>query len=545
MLETLSKGFRAARERLTGVAELSEDNIEAALRDVRMSLLEADVALPVVRSFMQRVKDKALGQVVSLRAKAQLPAEGKPGERTLKQMEVSPEYHFIRICQEELTALMGSAEGGPTEINWAKKGPTVFMMVGLQGSGKTTTTGKLARWLQKIHKRKPLLVAADIYRPAAIKQLQVLGEQLGITVFTAEGKRPPDICEEAYKFAYTKGYDVVLLDTAGRLAIDEPLMKELEEIKSRVKPHEVFLVVDAMIGQDAVNTAKAFHDRIATSGFILTKLDGDARGGAALTIKEVTSQPIRFLGVGEGMDKLEEFRPEGLASRILGMGDIVGLMKDFEQVVDTQKAEQDAMRMLKGKFDMQDFLEQISVIQQMGSLKDILQKMPLFGMQLPEGANIDDSELIKIKAMINSMTLHERRYPERFIETSWEQVISGGQVKGRRRVAHYCEPRIRRVARGSGRKEAEVMELLHKFALMRQMMLTMGAQAGLLGKIPGLRTISKIKQFAGMDLGAIMNAAGMQQTEMRHSAPRANVDKRREKAKRKLAKEARKRNKKK
>jgi signal recognition particle subunit SRP54 len=545
MLETLSKGFRAARERLTGVAELTEDNIESALRDVRMSLLEADVALPVVRQFMQRVKDKALGQVVALRAKAQVPSDGKPGEKSLKAMEVSPEYHFIRICQEELTALMGNAEGGPTEINWAKKGPTVFMMVGLQGSGKTTTTGKLARWLQKIHKRKPLLVAADIYRPAAIKQLQVLGEQLGITVYTSPDKKPPDIAEEAYKFAYSKGYDVVLIDTAGRLAIDELLMKELEEIKSRVKPHEVFLVVDAMIGQDAVNTAKAFHERITTSGFILTKLDGDARGGAALTIKEVTSQPIRFLGVGEGMDKLEEFRPEGLASRILGMGDIVGLMKDFEQVVDTQKAEQDAMRMLKGKFDMQDFLEQISVIQQMGSLKDILQKMPLFGMQIPEGANIDDKELIKIKAMISSMTLHERRYPERFIETSWEQVISGGQVKGRRRVAHYHEPRIRRVARGSGRKEAEVMELLHKFALMRQMMLTMGAQAGLLGKIPGLRTISKIKQFAGMDLGAIMNAAGMQQTEMRHSAPRANVDKRREKAKRKVAKEARKRNKKK
>ncbi len=545
MLETLSKGFRAARERLTGVAELSEDNIESALRDVRMSLLEADVALPVVRQFMQRVKDKALGQVVALRAKAQVPADGKPGEKSLKAMEVSPEYHFIRICQEELTALMGNAEGGPTEINWAKKGPTVFMMVGLQGSGKTTTTGKLARWLQKIHKRKPLLVAADVYRPAAVKQLQVLGEQLGITVYAAPEKSPPDICEEAYKFAYSKGYDVVLLDTAGRLAIDETLMKELEEIKSRVKPHEVFLVVDSMIGQDAVNTAKAFHERITTSGFILTKLDGDARGGAALTIKEVTSQPIRFLGVGEGMDKLEEFRPEGLASRILGMGDIVGLMKDFEQVVDTQKAEQDAMRMLKGKFDMQDFLEQISVIQQMGSLKDILQKMPLFGMQIPEGANIDDKELVKIKAMISSMTLHERRYPERFIETSWEQVISGGQVKGRRRVAHYHEPRIRRVARGSGRKEAEVMELLHKFALMRQMMLTMGAQAGLLGKIPGLRTISKIKQFAGMDLGAIMNAAGMQQTEMRHSAPRANVDKRREKANRKVAKEARKRNKKK
>lgn len=547
MLETLSKGFRAARERLTGVAELSEDNIESALRDVRMALLEADVALPVVRQFLARVKEKAIGQSVQLRAKAEVPAagDGKAGDKTLKSVEVSPEYHFIRICQEELTALMGNAEGGPTEINWAKKGPTVFMLVGLQGSGKTTTAGKLARWMQKIHKRKPLLVAADIYRPAAVQQLQVLGEQLGITVFTLPGKSPQEICDEAYRFAYTKGYEAVILDTAGRLAIDEPLMKELEEIRARTKPHEIFLVVDAMIGQDAVNTAKTFHDRISTTGFVLTKLDGDARGGAALSIREVTGQPVRFLGIGESLEKLEEFRPEGLASRILGMGDIVGLMKDFEQVVDAQKAEQDAMRMLKGKFDMQDFLEQISVIQQLGSLKDILQKMPLFGLQIPEGANIDDSELVKIKAMISSMTLDERRVPERFIETSWEQVVQGGQVKGRRKVAHYCESRIRRVARGSGRKEAEVMELLHKFALMRQMMLTMGAQAGLLGKIPGLRTISKIKQFAGMDLGAIMNAAGMAPQEVRHSAPRPNIDKMRDKRKRKMQKDARKKNKKK
>ena len=545
MLETLSKGFRLAREKLTGQAELSEENIEAALRDVRMSLLEADVALPVVRSFLQRVKDKSVGQIVKLRAKAEVPSDGKSGEKSLKSMEVTPDWHFIKICQEELTALMGNAEGGPTEFNWAKKGPTVIMMVGLQGSGKTTTVGKLARWLHKIHKRKPLLVAADVYRPAAVQQLQVIGDKLGMTVFTGDGKNPFEICDEAYKYAYTKGYEVVLLDTAGRLAIDEPLMKELDQIKSRVKPQEVFLVVDSMIGQDAVNTARTFHERVATTGFILTKLDGDARGGAALTIREVTGQPIRFLGVGESLDKIEEFRPEGLASRILGMGDIVGLMKDFEQVVDTQKAEQDAMRMLKGKFDMQDFLEQISVIQQLGSLKDILAKMPMFGMQLPEGANIDDGELIKIKAMISSMTMTERRQPELFIETSWEQVISGGQVKGRRRVANYVESRVRRIARGSGRKETEVMELLHKFALMRQMMLSMGAQAGLLGKIPGLRSLGKLKQMAGMDLGAMMNAAGMPQMEGRRSAPRPNVDKKRDKIKRKAAKEARKRNNKK
>ncbi len=547
MLETLSKGFRAARERLTGVAELTEDNIEAALRDVRMSLLEADVAFSVTKAFLSRVKEKALGLKVQLRAKAELPDEGKPGDKIVKSLDVPPEYHFINICQEELTALMGPVD---TEIHWAKKGPTVIMMVGLQGSGKTTTVGKLARWLEKTHKKRPLLVAADIYRPAAVQQLQVIGERLGMPVFTVAGKSPPEICDEAYKLAYAKGNDVVLLDTAGRLAIDEPLMQELDRIKALVKPHEIFLVCDSMIGQDAVNTAKTFHDRIQTTGVILTKLDGDARGGAALSIKEVTGQPIKFLGMGESLDKLEEFRPEGLASRILGMGDIVSLMKDFEQVVDAEKAEQDAMRMLKGKFDMQDFLAQIGIIQQMGSLKDLIEKMPFLGGALPEGVNIDDRELVRIKAMINSMTVAERKNPDLFIETSWEQVISGGQIKGRRRVANYQQSRVRRIAKGSGRKETDIMELLHKFAMMRQMMQSMGQQVGLMGKIPGLKNLAKMKQMAGMDSGSLMGAAGMPQggiqpQQVKHSAPKPNIDKAREKRKRKASKDARKGNKKK
>jgi signal recognition particle subunit SRP54 len=542
MLETLSKGFRAARERLTGVAELNEDNIEAALRDVRMSLLEADVAFSVTKAFLQRVKEKALGKEVQLRAKAEIPMIGRHGEKTVRTVEVTPEYHFVRICEEELAALMGPVD---TEIQWARRGPTVIMMAGLQGSGKTTTVGKLARWLEKTHKKRSLLVAADIYRPAAIQQLQVLGERLGTSVFTLPGKSPPEICEEAYRHAYTKGYDVVILDTAGRLAIDEPLMQELEQIKARVNPQEIFLVCDAMIGQDAVNTAKTFHERVSTTGFILTKLDGDARGGAALSIKEVTGQPIKFLGMGESLDKLEEFRPEGLASRILGMGDILGLMKDFEQVVDAEKAEADAMRMLKGKFDMQDFLEQIGIIQQMGSLKDLIEKMPFIGAQLPQGVQIDDRELVKIKAMISSMTIKERRQPELFLETSWEQVIAGGQIKGRRKVANYHAGRVKRVAKGSGRKELEVIELLQKFAMMRQMMLSMGQQTGLLGKIPGLKNLAKVKQMANLDLGSIMSATGMPQVEQRHSAPRQNVDKAREKRKRKAAKDARKSNRKK
>jgi signal recognition particle subunit SRP54 len=273
-----------------------------------------------------------------------------------------------------------------------------------------------------------------------------------------------------------------------------------------------------------------------------------------ISIKEVTGQPIKFLGMGESLDKLEEFRPEGLASRILGMGDILGLMKDFEQVVDAQKAEQDAVRMLKGKFDMQDFLEQISMIQQMGPLKDLIEKMPFIGNQLPAGVNIDDRELIKIKAMISSMTTKERRTPELFIETSWQQIIAGGQIKGRRRVANYHMSRVKRVAQGSGRNETEVLELLQKFAMMRQVMMTMGAQTGLLDKIPGLRSIGKMRQLAKMDLGSMMSGLGTGGLgagapsvggSSGSSASRPNNDKARDKKKRKQAKEARKNNKKK
>lgn len=536
MLETLSKGFRAARERLTGSTELTEDNIESALRDVRMSLLEADVALPVTRTFLQRVKEKALGQQVKLKAQT----SGKEGKRA---MRVSPEEHFVRICHEELVALMGPVD---TDLHWAKKGPTVIMMVGLQGSGKTTTTGKLANYLKKTYKKRPMLVAADIYRPAAVQQLQVLGERLDMPVFSAPGKSPPDICEEAYKQAYTKGYDVLLLDTAGRLAIDDTLMQELEQIKARVNPQEIFFVCDAMIGQDAVNTAKTFHDRIRTTGFILTKLDGDARGGAALAIKEVTGQPIKFLGMGESLDKLEEFRPDGLASRILGMGDVVGLMKDFEQVADAEKAEEDAMRMLRGKFDMQDFLEQISMIQRMGSLRDLIDKIPGLSGNLPDGANLDDRELVKIKAMINSMTVMERKQPEKFLETSWQAVVASGQTKGRKPAGNYQMDRVRRVAKGSGHNEADVVELLQKFAMMRQMMTAMGAQTGLLGKIPGFRNISRARQMANMDMSSLMG--GMPSAgATKHSAPmpRTNSDKARDKRKRKAARDARKKNKRK
>src|SRR6185295_12743584 len=336
--------------------------------------------------------------------------------------------------------------------------------------------------------------------------------------------KPPEICEAAVKEAYIKNRDVVIFDTAGRLAIDEPLMIELDQIKERTHAHNILLVVDAMIGQDAVNTAKTFNDRLAIDGVILTKLDGDARGGAALSIKEVTGKPIKFLGMGESLDKLEEFRPEGLASRILGMGDIVGLMKDFEQVVDAEKAEEDAVRMLQGNFDMQDFLEQIRTIQKMGSLKDLFEKMPFFSGGLPEGINLDDKELVRIEAMISSMTKEERERPEVFVVTSWETITSQkGQTTHRRKAADYDERRVKRIARGSGRKEPEVKELLNKFAMMRQMMGAMGKSSGLLGKIPGFRQISQMRQMAkmasGVDLSQIMSAAGMQMGERRFSVP--------------------------
>src|SRR6478609_2441821 len=409
MLETLSRGFKNAKARLTGVTELTPENIDEALRDVRMSLLEADVEFKVVRAFLDRVKEKAIGETVQLRAKV--------GDRAL---QATPEQHFVKICQDELIELMGPVD---TDLDWAKKGPTAIMMVGLQGSGKTTTVGKLARWLER-NKRRPMLVAADIYRPAAVEQLKVLGGQLDMPVFSMESTSPPEICEAAVKRAYETNRDVVLFDTAGRLAIDEPLMAELDDIKKRTKPDEVFFVIDAMIGQDAVKTAKTFNDRVGVTGVILTKLDGDARGGAALSIKEVTGKPIKFLGMGESLDKLEEFRPEGLASRILGFGDIVGLMKDFEEVVDAEKAEEDAVRMLKGKFDMQDFLDQIRVIQKMGSLRDLFEKMPFFSGGLPEGINLDDKELVKIEAMISSMTVQERKRPELSLVTSWETITN-------------------------------------------------------------------------------------------------------------------------
>ena len=495
MLETLAKGFKAARQRLTGVAELSDDVIEDALRDVRLSLLEGDVEFRVVKRFLERVREAARGKEVELKAKS----------KEYGTVKITPEQAFIAICQDELVKMMGPVD---TEMRWAKKGPTGIMFVGLQGSGKTTSVGKLARWLEKTHKKKPLLVAADIYRPAAVEQLKTLGRQLDMPVFNLPGKDPVTICREASVEAAKHGCDVIIYDTAGRLAIDEPLMQELEDIDKAATPANIFLVLDAMTGQDAVNVADTFNKRLNLDGVIMTKLDGDARGGAALSVKEITGKPIKFLGMGESLDKLEEFRPEGLASRILGMGDIVGLVKDFEQVVDAEKAEEDALRMLKGKFDMQDFLEQIKLIQKMGSLKDLFEKLPFFGGGLPEGVNLDDRELTKIEAMISSMTREERTNPQVFVATTWEEFMATSGKSAKRRRADFDPSRVKRVSKGSGRTETEVKELLQKFAQMRQMMVQLGASTGLMGKIPGFKQFSQMKKLANMDINALMGAGG-------------------------------------
>ena len=460
MFDSLSRGFRQAKNRLAGLTELTEANIEPALREVRQSLLEADVELGVVKAFLARVKSAAVGETVQVRAKA---ADG----RVLK---VSAADQFTKICHDEMVAFM-TMEGDA--LTFATKGPTGIMMVGLQGSGKTTSCAKLAVYLKK-QGRKVMLVAADMQRPAAVEQLQVLGERVGVPVFNIAGGNPVDICAKGREEARAKGCDVVIYDTAGRLAIDEALMAELASVQSATKPENVMLVVDAMIGQDAVKVSRGFHDKLGLTGVVLTKLDGDARGGAALSIREVTGAPVRFIGVGEHPDKFEEFRPEGMASRVLGMGDVVGLMKDFEQVIDEKKAAEDAARLLSGDFTLDDFLEQIRMIQKMGSLKDIVGKLPGMDSMLPADANLDDSELTRVEAMIQSFTKLERRDPNALVR----------------------EPkRVARIAKGSGRTEKEVSELVQKFLFMKQLMGGFGQNLGMLGKIPGMKNLAAMKNM--------------------------------------------------
>ncbi len=432
---------------------------------MRRSLLEADVELGVVKGFLARVEEAALGETVRTKVKT-----------SGQTHRVSASDQFIKICHDELVRVMKGDDRPP--LAFAGSGPTGIMMVGLQGSGKTTSTAKLARYLQK-ESKKPLLVAADMQRPAAVEQLKVLGKQLDVPVFNIPGATPLEICKAAHREAVDGKYDVVIYDTAGRLAIDEALMAELASIHEAVEPDNVLLVIDAMIGQDSVRTARGFNERLNLTGVILTKLDGDARGGAALNVREITGAPVVFQGMGETTDKLEPFRPEGMASRVLGMGDVVGLMQDFEEVVDKKQAEEDAMRMMQGNFTLDDFLNQIRMIQKMGSLSELVDKMPGMSQMLPPGAasQMDDGELGKIEAIIQSMTKQEKADPNTLVR----------------------EPgRVKRVARGSGNEEQAVSDLVQKFLFMQQMMGGMGGGGGLggmLGNIPGMKNLAMARNM--------------------------------------------------
>lgn len=465
MLETVSQGFKNATQRLQGVRTLDDDNIADALRDVRASLLEADVDFQVTKDFLAKVKERALGEKVETKAK---DAQGRA-------VKVTPGQHFIAICEQELVELMG-----PVDPKLAReRGATSIMLVGLQGVGKTTCAAKLARKLQTQGKR-PLLVAADIYRPAAVDQLKTLGASIDIPVHSGnEGDLPPGICKAAQERAKREGFDAIVYDTAGRLAIDDDLMQELDDIVSAVEPANTLLVCDALMGRDAVNVAGAFNERLKIDGIVMTKLDGDARGGAALAVKAVTGVPIKFLGTGESVDRLEEFRPEGLASRILGMGDIVGLVQDFEAVVDEKQAEEDAERILQGQFTLDDLLTQLKTIQKLGPVREVFAKMPGFGGMADQ---VEEGQLQVVESMICSMTKQERKLPD---------------ILDKSRVA--------RVARGSGRKQKEVSDLVKRFHQMKDMMAQLGGAGGMLSRIPGM---DKLAGAGGMDPNAMLGAGG-------------------------------------
>lgn len=424
MFESLTEKLQAVFDGLSSRGKLTEADVDAAMRQVRLALLEADVNYKVVKEFVERVKQRAIGAEV--------------------MKSLTPAQQVVKIVNDELIQTLGEAVrldlSGPT--------PHVIMLVGLQGSGKTTTAAKLALTLRKAGQR-PMLVAADTYRPAAIHQLEVLGKQLDIPVHS-EGDRvpPPQICVNAVRRAKDTAYTVVILDTAGRLQINDAMMEELEQIRDLTKPQEVLLVADAMTGQQAVNVAKTFHERIGLTGLILTKMDGDARGGAAISMRQVTNVPIKFLGMGEKTDALEVFYPDRMASRILGMGDVLSLIERAQATMDEDKARSAAKRLMKGEFDLEDFLEQMGQVRKMGPLSQLLDMIPGFGKMSKDLApDVTDKQMKQIEAIISSMTREERRHPD---------VINAS--------------RKRRIARGSGTTVQDINELLSQFKQIQKMM---------------------------------------------------------------------------
>jgi signal recognition particle subunit SRP54 len=427
MFDNLSEKLERSFKLLKGQGKITEINVAETLKDIRRALLDADVNFKTAKTFTETVKEQAMGQDV-------LSA-------------VKPEQMMVKIVHDELTKLMGSAS---TDIN-LKGEPAVILIAGLQGSGKTTFTGKLANYLKSKRSKNPLLVAGDVYRPAAINQLQVLGQQIGVPVFTQEGSKDPvQIAKDAIKEAKQKGYDLVIIDTAGRLAVDEEMMKEISAIKNAVKPHEILFVVDSMTGQDAVNTAKEFNDQLDFDGVVLTKLDGDTRGGAALSIRSVVNKPIKFVGTGEKMDALDVFHPSRMADRILGMGDIVSLVERAQEQFDEDEARKLQKKIAKNQFSFNDFLSQIQQIKKMGSLKDLAGMIPGMGKAIKD-MDFDDDAFKEVEAIIFSMTPAERETPE---------LLNGSRRK--------------RIAAGSGTSIQEVNRLIKQFEDTRKVMKMMG-----------------------------------------------------------------------
>ena len=446
MFDNLSGRLAGVMKQLRGQARLTEENIQEALRTVRMALLEADVALPVVRDFIANVKVRALGREV--------------------MTSLTPGQALIQVVHEELVRLMGESQVG---LNLATTPPAVILMAGLQGAGKTTTSGKLARLLKE-QKKKVLLASCDVYRPAAIEQLRLLGKQLEVDFFEASDSQPLAIAQTAHAYAKSRYYDVLIVDTAGRLAIDAEMMAEISALHSALKPIETLFVVDAMQGQDAVNTAKAFSETLPLTGIVLTKLDGDARGGAALSVRQVTGQPIKFVGVSEKLGGLEPFYPDRMASRILGMGDVMSLIEDAHKQVDQAEAVKLAKKLKTGKgFDLEDFKTQLQQMQKMGGLTALIDKLPGNLAQAAQGKPVDDKALGRVEGIINYMTSAERRHPE-ILKAS----------------------RKRRIAAGAGVPVQEINRLLNQFEQMQKMMKSMakGGMAkmmrGMKGMLPGM-----------------------------------------------------------
>lgn len=442
--EGLTEKLSSAFKKLRNKGRLTESDVKEAMREIRLALLEADVSYKVVKDFIKGVTEKAVGAEVL--------------------ESLTPAQAIIKIVNQELISLMG---GDSTKITIASQPPTVVMMVGLQGAGKTTNAAKLAGLMRKQNGKRPLLVACDIYRPAAIQQLEVVGKQLDIPVFQMGQENPVVIAQAAIEHAKKHGNDMVFLDTAGRLHVDEALMEELQNIKEAVHPNEILLVVDAMIGQDAVNAAKAFDDALDIDGVVLTKLDGDARGGAALSIKAVTGKPIKFVGMGEKLDNIEVFHPDRMASRILGMGDVLTLIEKAEQQFDMQKAQELAEKLKKNRFTLQDYYDQLVQVKGMGSMEELLGMMPGLNAKALEGATINEKALARTEAIILSMTPQERENP-----------------------AILNSSRKKRIAAGCGLQVVDVNRLLKEFGMMQQMTKQMSKLTGKrrkakFGKLPG------------------------------------------------------------